>query len=380
MSKRTAIKVLHVIDSGGLYGAERLLVSLAKEQQKVGLEVVILSVGTKNEGPKQIEEFAIRQGISVKAWRMKPGFNVAGAMAILTWARNQGFDLIHSHGYKFNVLIGMVPARFRGIPFVATIHGYIKAPVLSKSWFYQCLDRISLRIIEAVVLVSYSMRDQIPACISRATKTKVVSNGLDYESVKQELNCPIPLSVESFVQNHGRIVLGVGRLSPEKGFRNLIEAFADVRQRYPDAGLLIIGEGELRGELEEKIAKLGIRDHILMPGYVEPVIPIMAVSTVLCMPSLTEGLPITLLEAMAVRLPVLATPVGEIPRVLGEGKGGRILPSGEVEVLAKELTDYLADKEQHQHMTQWAKARAHEVYSSVAMQMRYRQIYEQLVI
>lgn len=380
MSNLSTIKVLHVIDSGGLYGAERLLISLAKEQKRAGLDVVIVSVGKKNEGPKLIEEAAARQGLSVKVWRMKPGLNVAGAMAILTWARNQGFDLIHSHGYKFNVLIGMVPGRIRGIPFVATLHGYIQAPFLSKSWLYQCLDRISLRIIESVVLVSHSMRDQIPLAISRSSKTKIVSNGLDYELVKQELNRPVPPSIRSFLQDHGRIVLGVGRLSPEKGFFSLIEAFAVVRQHYPDAGLLIIGEGGLRGELEAKVVGLGIRDHILMPGYIESVIPIMAASTVLCIPSLTEGLPITLLEAMAVGLPILATPVGEIPAVLGEGRGGRILPSGDVEILGKELIDYLGDQSQQQRLAQWAKAQVHEVYSSVAMQVRYRQIYEQLVI
>lgn len=118
------------------------------------------------------------------------------------------------------------------------------------------------------------------------------------------------------------MVLGVGRLSREKGFDRLIKAFSDLKQKYPTSGLIIVGEGAFRRQFEALTEQLDVKGDVLMPGYCDKVPSLLKCSTVLVMPSLTEGLPITLLEAMALRVPVVASAVGEIPRVLGNGEGG----------------------------------------------------------
>lgn len=110
------MKILHLIDSGGLYGAERMLLTLVGEQVARGLSPLILSVGESAADDKPLEVEARRLGLPVKAWRMAPGFNLRESWSIIRWARREQYQLMHSHGYKFNVLMGIWPEAFEKFP------------------------------------------------------------------------------------------------------------------------------------------------------------------------------------------------------------------------------------------------------------------------
>ena len=118
------MKVLHVIDSGGLYGAEVMLLNLMSEQVAMGLEPILASIGDPGITEKPLETEAIRRGLPVKVFRMRPGPNVWGALKILRFARSELVGLLHSHGYKGNILFGLMPRMLRRIPMVATVHGW----------------------------------------------------------------------------------------------------------------------------------------------------------------------------------------------------------------------------------------------------------------
>lgn len=373
------IKVLHLIDSGGLYGAEKMLLSLVQEQLKQGLEPVILSAGEPGVGEKPIEAEAKRLELPVMAWRMKPGLNLGGSIAIIRWARTEGFELLHSHGYKFNVLMGLWPKTFRKIPFITTLHGYIKARRFSKSWMYEALDRLALRQMDAVVLVTDAMKKEIPKGIVSSGNTVVIANGLETEQLKQSSAEPLPGELSLIVKRHSPLLLAVGRLSHEKGFDRLIDAFQSVKNEFSQAGLIIIGEGVSRKGLERQISNLGLGDSIYLPGYYDSVPALMACADLLCMPSRTEGLPITLLEAMAVGIPVCATDVGEISVVLGNGKGGTISKLGTGEEMGLEILHSLAQKEQMVEAVKWSRQRVRQTYSVRNMAEQYAKVYQKVL-
>ncbi|MDX5429536.1 MAG: hypothetical protein LPK45_00665, partial [Bacteroidota bacterium] len=100
----TLMKILHLIDSGGLYGAEKVLLNLAIEQKRQGMEPVMLSAGLPNIEDKAIEIEARKVGIEVVAWRMKAGLNIREGLRIIEWACSNGVKVLHSHGYKFNII------------------------------------------------------------------------------------------------------------------------------------------------------------------------------------------------------------------------------------------------------------------------------------
>ncbi|MCK0105467.1 glycosyltransferase [Marinobacter sp. S0848L] len=370
-----SIRVLHLIDSGGLYGAEKMLLALAKAQLNQGLEPVILSAGEPANDEKPLELEARRLGLPIKPWRMKPGFNIREGYRIVKWALNNNFDILHSHGFKFNILVGCYPKACRRMPMVATLHGYVHARRFSKIWFYELLDRVALALLQGVVLVGDAMKRELPSVLLRGEKVRVIPNGLDIKGIQAQADHPIDLPIEDFLANHSPVVLGVGRLSQEKGFDRLVESFQILCQKYHNPGLIIVGEGKERDRLDARITELGLSDKALMPGYCSNVPGLQRRSDLLVMPSHTEGLPITLLEAMAVGITVLVSPVGEMPAVVGEGEGGYLLAKDcNSEDLGKHIVSSLNDS-QREVKAKWSISKVVRYYSVEAMEERYREVY-----
>jgi len=148
------LKILHIIDSGGLYGAEIMLLHLIDEQKKLGLKPVLLSIGRKGIAEKPIEIEASKREIEVHKFRMRSGPNIVWAIKILLFAQKNAFDLMHSHGYKGNILFGFMPKPVRKLPLISTLHGWTSTTGFSKMRVYLWLDSLSLRFIDAVVLVN----------------------------------------------------------------------------------------------------------------------------------------------------------------------------------------------------------------------------------
>lgn len=372
------MKVLHLIDSGGLYGAEKMLLTLVKEQINQGLEPMILSAGEPGIDEKAIEAEARRLRLPVAPWRMRSGLNLLAALKIQKFARENGYQLLHSHGYKFNIMMGLFPLAVRRLPLVSTLHGYVHAPRFSKMWLYELLDRIAVYGTQAVVLVGNAMKQELPAGIRSSARLRVISNGLDAGQLRASAQEPLTPDLDAFARRHQFLLVAVGRLSREKNFDSLIEAFASFRRQQSGGGLVIVGEGHLRPNLEALIERHGLEDAILLPGYCSQVPALLARSDLLVMPSLTEGLPITLLEAMAVGLPVMVSGVGEMPDVLGQGQGGRILTDVSPEVIANELESFFSAQVSPSENVAWARQRIEQHYSASATTAKYLQLYREL--
>lgn len=373
------MKILHLIDSGGLYGAEKMLLNLVHEQLKNGLEPMILSAGEPRLGEKPIEAEARRLGLPVMSWRMTPGLNLKESLKILKWARENHYQLLHSHGFKFNVLLGMFPLGVRRIPMMTTLHGYVHAKRFSKMWLYECLDRFAIFRMQGVVLVGDAMKKELPNSVSRNNHVKVIPNGLDISGLQEDSIKPLDEPFRSFFQGHSPVILGVGRLSREKGFDRLVRAFGILQRQYPKAGLVIVGEGKQRAELETKVDELGIASAVLMPGYCNKVPSLLRQADVLVMSSLTEGLPITLLEAMSLKTPVVASAVGEIPKVLEGGSGGVILEDIEPDTIASSLSKVLMNEELTSQRVDRGWQTVTEQYSAESMAGQYLQFYQEVL-
>lgn len=370
-------KVLHLVDSGGLYGAERMLLSLVQEQTRRGMDPMILSAGAPGIEEKALEKEAVRLRIPVTPWRMKPGLNIRESWKILKWAQLNGYQILHSHGFKFNVLLGMIPRLLRKLPMVVTLHGYVHAKRFSKLWVYEVLDRVAIRNTEGIVLVGEATRRELPTAIASSALVEVISNGLDVAVLEEKSRQSIPVDLERFTERCGPLLLGVGRLSHEKGFDLLIESFAEVRKTYPGAGLLIVGEGRQRASLESDVQAYGLADSVCMPGYADCVPALIKRSDLLVMPSSTEGLPITLLEALGLGASVLASPVGDIADVLRGGQAGFLLEDRSTASLAREIVEILQNPEEKAKRAIEGITRVNQLYSASVMAEKYQLLYAQ---
>jgi glycosyltransferase involved in cell wall biosynthesis len=371
------MKILHVIDSGGLYGAEVMLLSLMQEQERCGLQPILASIGDPAPGPKPLEVEACRLGLAVQTFRMAPGPNLAGALRILKFARQQGVDLIHSHGYKGNILLGFLPGFLRRLPMLATVHGWTSTGKATRMVVYEWLDGMSLACLDRVVLVNAAMKEH-PRLKSRS--------GLAVEVVANGIAAPVAAAAAGTLDPHivefcsrGFVIGAVGRLSREKGFPVLIEALAGLVREGKDVRLLILGEGALRGELEEQVRGLGLEGRVLMPGYVSAARDYLRHFGLFAMPSYTEGLPISMLEAMQASVPIVASAVGGIPGLLKHGAAGALVEPGNAELLRFALADVLENPDRARTRVQLAGKSVAEEYSSKTMAEKYLVIYRSIL-
>lgn len=371
-------KVLHIIDSGGLYGAEAMLLNLMQEQVELGLEPILASIGRPDIAEKPIEAEARRRNLAVRPFRMKPGPNWRGRREILEFAREEGVDLIHTHGYKGNILFSLMPRSFRQIPIVTTVHGYTWTGGITRMLFYQKLDALCLRFSDQVVLVNQGMTAH-PFLRGKKLPFEVIENGIAVSRRPEPAGTGELRSDILDFAGKGFTIAAVGRLSREKGFDRLIEAVAGLVADGKDVRLVIMGDGYLKGELFLKVNELGIGDRVMFSGYVDGAGRYLPHFDLFAMPSLTEGLPMVLLEAMTAEVPIVATYVGGIPEVLDQGEAGILVGAGDVKALKAGIEEVMDKPEAAARRAAYALARVRKFYSSRAMAERYLKVYADLL-
>ncbi|GAB6194028.1 glycosyltransferase [Desulfocastanea catecholica] len=369
------MRILHIIDSGGMYGAEVMLLNLVEEQIRQGLLPVIASIGAHHPGEKPLEVEARKRDFPIEIFRMRPGPNFSGAFKILNYAKAIDCTLLHSHGYKGNILFGCIPKKIRGLPLITTLHGWTSTgTTLSRMRLYETIDSWTLSKMDAVVLVNKGMLTHSRVAETKNVKFHVVNNGISVEEPDAHPCAELRLEPKGGVN-----IVAVGRLSPEKGFDVLLRALARVVELGNDVSLVLFGEGRERRKLEELISQLGLHRRVKLPGYKRNVDATFSCFDLLVMPSLTEGLPITLLEAMRAKLPVIASRVGGIPNVIKDGVSGLLVEPANVEELAEAIKDLADSHSKRKKLAGKANLVFSQTYSAEIMAKSYRQIYAKIL-
>lgn len=372
------MKILHVIDSGGMYGAEVMLLNLVEEQLRLGLQPVIASIGDPHIVTKPLELEAVRRGVRVEPFRMRPGPNLLGALNVVRFAGKENFDLFHSHGYKANILLGMLPRSIRKLPVISTVHGWTSTRRMSKIALYEWVDALILRFIERVVLVNKAMWKKV-----RLRNLSVVNNGIplcdeNYGGGSEEQHVPLDRDIVGFCRG-GFTVGAIGRLSKEKGFDVLLEAVKMVSATCHNVRLVVIGEGSEREELEARAKKLGIADVVMFPGYRDQASRYLACFDIFALSSLTEGLPLVILEAMRAGVPIIATRVGGVPEVLANGQAGVLVGSSDSPALSEGISALIENPGLRSRLAEYAQRLVAEKYSSTRMAEEYQSIYRSMM-
>lgn len=379
------MKILHVIDSGGLYGAEMMLVSLASEQLRMGLRPVIGSIRTPILAEKPIEKEARRREIEIREFPMRPGLNFLGARRIMQYARNGHFDIIHSHGYKANILLGFIPKRVRRIPFISTLHGWTSTGGRTKMRINEEIDAFSLRFVDKIILVNRGMLNKKKIRKLPGKKICIINNGIEIDekerlALASDIDEAKVTQIQKFCQS-GTVVASVGRLSKEKDYSCLIDAVKILRQEYGEnVRLLLIGEGRLRSALQRQINDCGLIDYSLITGYMQNARNLLKLVDIYAISSLTEGLPITLLEAMASRIPIVASSVGGIPYVIEDKKDGLLVPPRNSRAISQAVMRLLHNEKLSNGLVEQASAKVNRMYSSIIMAEKYSNLYRETIV
>ena len=361
-----AIRFAHLIECDGPGGAERMLASLVGALQDAGHEnVVILPAAGEGWLARELSS----TGATLEYFRLDRPFSPAFARWLADLLRRHRIELAHSHEFTMAVY-GAWAARKAGIPHLFTMHG-------GRYYAEQLRRRVALHLAArgstAVVSVSHSLARHLARdlWISPA-RIVTVANGVRPPRIQ---NTEPPLREQLGLDLDDRLVVAVGNLYPVKGHTHLLEALALLAQRHPRLHVAIAGRGELEKALRERARELRVEKRFHLLGLRSDVGDVLAAADVFALPSLSEGVPLALLEAMLSGRPVVASAVGEVPTVLGEGGAGILVSPGNAEGLANALDALLADPEAARRLGAAARTRAMESYSFDAMLNRYLELY-----
>jgi glycosyltransferase involved in cell wall biosynthesis len=364
------MKILQLISSGGFYGAERVLVNLSVELERMGHPC---TVGVFENAASPNMEVAVQSeaaGLKVVRISCRGQVDSRAIGVVRETILKQDAELVHAHGYKAD-FYAFLARRKAEVPLIATCHNW---PGTSpKMRFYGWLDRLVLRSFDGVVAVSSAVADRLrEAGVSK--QMRLIPNGV-----------PVPTGedrpVAADLRQPGRLVVGaVGRLSKEKGTAVLIQAAARICREYPNVLFVQVGDGPDRKELEAIVRELGIESQFVFAGQRQDMAQVYRSFDLFALPSLAEGMPMALLEAMAAGLPVVATRVGAVPEVIGDPKAGTVVEAGDVEALARAIRTFLADEDLRRRAGAQAQKRLKEKFSAAAMAKEYVDLFQQVLM
>ncbi|HXW13692.1 MAG TPA: glycosyltransferase family 4 protein [Terriglobia bacterium] len=366
------MKVLQLISSGGYYGAENMLLNLIGSSPQTISENLLAVFYNRHAPNLELYERAIARGVTAKTVHCGGRFDWRGVQAIRQIVRAHRIDVVHTHGYKAD-LYGYLAARREGRPVVATCHNWLAGG--TKLAFYNFLDRIVLRRFDALGAVSDVIAEKLVSFGVQRERIRVIANGIDIRAfASASAATPDPTRAP------GEHILGIiGRLDLQKGFEYLLRAVANLRSSFPGLSLLIVGEGPDRGKIEELVSHHGLTGHVMMTGRQTDMPKIYNSFDIFVLPSLNEGLPMTLLEAMAAGKAIIATRVGAVPQVVTDGVTGLLVEPGDVTSLKGAISQLLYDPDRCRQLGRNAQAHVMEHYSAAAMAQKYHEMYAQVL-
>lgn len=370
------ITVLHIRDSGGIHGAERVILALARYLDKFKFNFVLLCLrGNDGSGVELIEK-AKALGIFTLEAQVNARFDLKALKRIRRLIKQVAPSIIHTHDYKSDFYALFSSLRLC-TKLVTTAHGSTRDAVLLR--FYLLLDKFLIYpFFSKIICVSNQLARQYSRLLPLHSKIVVIQNGIDLSFTDQISSNSYPLPLPSIHAN-GKIFGIIGRLFPDKGHFFFLKAFANLCLDFPNALALIVGDGPLKQTLSEQIRSLRLENNVIMCGPRPDIHNIYNQIDFLVIPSLTEGLPYVLLEAMTAQVPVLASAVGDIPLLIRHGETGYLVPPRNVKILETYMRALLDNQIKAKKMASNAYTLATRHYTAQNMAKNTEMLYESLV-
>ena len=363
---RRKIRVAFMLAPITFGGAERVCMTLLKSINRNKFDVIPILLTQPWENPNSFALELRKAGfdcreIPVALRPFGDHLRVARCWK-LVWRqlKANNFDLLHTHGY-FADVVGIPVARLAGLRSMSTCHGFI-----SNNWkwrIYNMVDRFALGFASKIVAVSEEIKRDLLRRGLNSKRVQVIANAV---SVAEEGR--VSRSSRQVTRNgHGispdEYVVGfLGRLSHEKGLIYLLNACANLARQEVNFKLLIIGEGAEREELQQLSSKLQLGSRVIFAGFQNNIDEWLACMDIFVLPSLTEGTPMALLEAMANGVPVAASAVGGVPQVITHGKTGLLFSPGRADEIAEAIQILYRDRATGQSLAANALSHVRETY------------------
>ncbi len=373
--------LLYVFDNLEFGGGERVFAQIINRLsgERYKIMVACLPTGTFIEKIEGSE-------VEVKSVDMRNRFNPGVILQLADLMKRENVDIVHSQGARAD-FFARIAAKLSGVSIVVStvpmpVEGFDVNPI--KKLIYIIFNRFSERFVDRFIVVSGSLE-----------KIMIEKHGIEsqrvvkiYNGIEKDEYCIADEEIayrrsrfrkESDLGDNVPVIGVIGRLVWQKGFEYFVEAIPDILRRFPKAMFLIVGEGELKAELKMKSKMLKLEDKIIFTGFRNDIKDVLASVDTFVMPSLMEGLPVVLLEAMAMMKPIVATKIEGIREVLENGLTGLLVSPKDPQVLSEAIVDLLIHKDKARQMGLAARKVVEERFGVDIMVQKVEGVYEELL-
>jgi glycosyltransferase involved in cell wall biosynthesis len=359
--------IAQLIETDGPGGAERVVATLAAALQARGYPVLAM-LPAGHEG--WLGAMLHQCNIPVERYELTSPLSLACVRRLSSVMRRHNVAVAHSHEFTMAVY-GAAAARLAGAAHVITMHG---SDYCTRTRRRRLAMRVAARLSGPLACVSTALRVRLEQALSLPGRCAVVPNGIAPAAPRR-----ITLRAELGLDAAQPLLLSVGNLYPVKGHAVLIEALARLDGNARRAHLAIAGRGSLREPLEQRARDLGVASRVHWLGLRDDIPDLLAAANLFVLPSLSEGLPMALLEAMFAGASIVASDVGDVRIALEDGNAGILVPAGDATALAGALQGALDNPAAAMVLGVRARARARDAYHASTMTDRYLAMYERVL-
>jgi len=362
------IRVLQLVEGFNFGGAETKLLELVQHMDRDRFETTVISLGLGNE----IEDLFRQLDCRVMTFQRQSKIDFGLLKRIRNFIRNEKIDIVMTTLFYADVIGALAGHKggAKGVFSWETI-SHPKWLVPHRFWAY----RYAIRKADKVISVSIATADwliqkrKVPA-----EKVMIIPYGVNLQKFKPGARS---VSRQDIGVSDDDVVIGqVARLNEQKGHTFLIDAAASIIEHQPRAKFVLVGDGPLRSEIEEKIRSKNLQDHFILLGFRQDVPDLLPLFDVFTLPSLYEGLPNVVLEAMATALPVVATPVDGTKEAVVDNETGFMVPVGDTQALAEKLLLLIHDAQLRNKLGSAGRRRVEEHFSLQGQVSKFEKLYE----
>ncbi len=385
---RAPRRVAHLLHGVHLGGAEEVVVNLCGELGREGEGDILGEVVCLGRGDL-VQKRLRRKRLASHIVEMRGKTDLGILFRLIALLRARRIDLIHTHTGRTN-LVGRLAGRLAGLPILTTVHTAVARDIndLGRSnWLNARVEKMTRGWSGMLLTVSNHNRDEIVRSGFDENRVVHVPNGVDMDFEKVSEGKLWELRKEFKIRDAGTPVVGmVASMRPRKGPEVLLRAMKTLAAEFPDVRLLMVGSVEFVRKVDylEKLKSLargeGVEDRVVFTGHRDDVRTVLALVNVAVLPSLFgEGLPLSILEAMASEKPVVATETEGNDEVVVHEETGLLVPPKDPEALARAIAFFLRDPGAAARMGRVGRRRAERLYSLQAMAKGYGEIYDKIL-
>ncbi|HWB13979.1 MAG TPA: glycosyltransferase [Pirellulales bacterium] len=319
------------------------------------------------------------EGFRVRVLDRKPGVDFACIRRMARWLREEKIDVLHAHQYTpfFYAAVARWLNRRQGVIF--TEHGRMFPDYPRRK--RMLANRVLLGRRDRVIGVGQAVRQALIANEGlKSERVGVIYNGINLAAYNDSPAADRDrVRLEFGWADDHFVIVQVARLNALKDHLTAVRAFERIHASLPEARLLIVGEGEEREAIEAEVGKRSLAEYVRLAGLRKDVPRLVGASDLLWLTSVSEGIPLTLIEGMAAGLPVVATDVGGVSEVVEPNESGLLSPAGDDEGVAQAVLKLARDPALRQRLALAGKRRAFEQFSEDQMVAAYADLYEDLI-